>query len=204
MGLNMADAQWSDYTDSLITEMDDAIGRKYGVSVRGLLSKPSKYAEQENIDVTVVNMKEEVNGVLDRMMEGLKDSKVELENNAAKADSITQQLGQNVAISAKQKGVGVVTPALVERDDSNDMVIYVDAVSDGMLSLVERLAAASNFVVDYTYTYSNYKVGGWLFDTPTRQYMVRAYLPPNDAMMMEDSRQEINDLFDAASEILKP
>ncbi len=158
----MADL-WSDYTELLLSDIEPELKAKYGIAIRDLLNNPAKYANTNDIDTVISNMKEAANGAIDDREASLKDEQNNLQKDAAKADVLTAQIGQAISAQAKQNKVPVVKPMLFARDESGDEVVYVDAVDIGTLALVERLMASALYVADYTTTYQNYKVGDWVF-----------------------------------------
>ena len=68
----MADL-WSDYTDMLIAAIDKQLGSKYKFSLQALLTDPTKYAAQQNMQITIENMKEDVDKYLDERAGALAD-----------------------------------------------------------------------------------------------------------------------------------
>jgi hypothetical protein len=193
--------QWSDYSDTVISEIDGRIGKKYKTTVRALLKNPDKYIGQEGISVLASNMREDANHVIDALMEEVKEQRVELNNAIAKAEAVTSQLNQNISMQTKQYKTPFITPIMINRDDANDESIYIDTVDQGILALVERLVMTSSYIADYSYSYKEHKIGSWLF-SGQKMYLLSAYVPPNDAYLLDESRDEINGLFDIADAIV--
>ena len=193
---------WSDYTDVVITNIDRNIGNKYKLSVREFLSNPLKYATRQNISATATSMQKDADDFLDTLLDGLKEEKKMLTDSAAKADSITAQLTQNISMQAKQNKVPIVKPVLIERDQVRDEIIYVDAVDAALLSLIERFVSSSKYIADYTGTYEDYRIGEWTF-AGDKNYVLRVYLPRTETALIENSKGEIDTLFDAAAGVIK-
>lgn len=198
----MADQPWGDYTDGLINQIDDSMGKKYGMTVRAFLTNPGRYANQENIAITISNMREDVNNILDQVAGGLKEQRDQLNGELSKVASITSQLGQNILMQAKQKKIPLIKPVAVDRNEENDVTLYINTVDEGTFQLIDRLISDSKLIVDYTTQYDTYNVGTWLFNG-NKDYVLGVYVTPNEAMMFDDARAELDSIFDAAEDLLK-
>jgi hypothetical protein len=202
MGDGMAEL-WSDYTDIIITDMDSALGAKYGkVNVRKFLSSPAKYAALPNISSDAQRMKSDANEYLDGVLEGLSEQKARLDDGLLKADSLTGQLSQSISMLAKQNRIPVIKPAFMERNTADDQVIYIDSVDSGVAALIEKLVANAVYIADRTDTYENRRVGEWLFGGQN-SYIVKVYVPQNEVMLVQGAKDEINSLFDVAINFVK-
>jgi hypothetical protein len=193
---------WSDYTDFVLTNIDRKIGGKYKLSLKGLLGDPSKFASQPNIQNTIKNLAEEVNKYLDATLASMGDERKALTDQLLKADAVTKQLAQSVAMQAKQYKVPVVKPVSIQRDETRDETIFVDTVTQDITSLIEKLAGTSTVIADFSYSYQNATIGSWLF-SGRKDYVLNVFLPDNDVVMLEASRAEISDLLDAAGVIIQ-
>ncbi|MCL4379703.1 MAG: hypothetical protein M1160_03770 [Candidatus Marsarchaeota archaeon] len=198
----MADL-WSDYTDALIKEIDRGIGDKYKIGIADLLSNVQKYASRQNIQTVVGNMREDVNRYIDDALKGMPEQVKAMEESLAKANEITRQLAQNISMQTRQHNVPLIKPFNVARNTANEETIEVDRVDDQVLRLAERLTDGAIMVADFTTDYKNTTIGSWLFGREGKNYVLMVRIEPNDAINMELSRQELNDLFDAASASLR-
>src|SRR5271157_1007286 len=138
----MADL-WSDYSDGIIKNLDKLVSLKYKLTLRSLLTDPSKYASQPNIVMTIDNLKEEVNTYIEGRVKKMAPEKKAFEDAAARADSLTTQLSQSISSQAKQSKVPVIRPLAVERDTTKEERIYLDTVDAGVSALVEKLVSGS-------------------------------------------------------------
>ncbi len=197
----MADL-WSDYSDLLITGIDKQFGSKYKFSLRALLTDPSKYAMQPNVQITIANMKEDVDKYLDGKAAALTAEQKDLEDQAAKADSVTGQLTRSITMNAKQSNVPVIKPLTVNRDPTKEKTIYIDSVDGSVNALVEKLVASSLMVADLSTTYKDYKFGSWLF-SGNKDYVLNVFVPDSPYLMLESSRIEIDALLLSASSFIK-
>ena len=132
----MADL-WSDYTDMLITQFDNAEGKNYKISVRDLLSNPLKYLSQEGISATIENMREDVTSFMDEGIRGAADKKVQFDESLQKCDALTAQLSQSIASRAKQNKIPLIKPVSIERNTTEE-VINIDEVGSDMLEATFR------------------------------------------------------------------
>jgi hypothetical protein len=193
----MADL-WSDYSDALIADIDAKIGSKYKMSIRDLLTDPTNYADDPNVQTTIKNMKSDVDFYIDDRLAKMPDETKTFEDNVFKANSITTQLAQNISMQAKQYKVPFIKPVMIDRDDARDVVVYVNSVDQSLLALVDKLSSSATFIADYTYNYKQSKIGAWLF-SGSESHMLRAYLPPSDVLSLETSRDELDGILDTAA-----
>jgi hypothetical protein len=197
----MADL-WSDYTDSLITDIDSEMGSKYKMSLREILTDPGKYERQPNLDVTLSNMREDVDKYVDGLLTEMKEESRSLENDMAKVNSITLQLTQNISMQARQHDIALIKPAEIERDTDKDETIVLNTLDDQAIKLVEKLISKSLYVADFSYLYKTYNIGSWFFGGE-KDYLIHVYVPENDALDLEMGREEIDSLIDDSIKLSK-
>ena len=198
----MADL-WSDYTDSLIKQIDKDLGDKYKMSMGDILTNLPKYASQQNIQITVSNMREDANKYIDDVLKGMPEQVKELDDDMARANEMTRQLSQNISMQTRQHSVPLVRPFDVVRNTDTEETVQIDKIDDQVLRLVERLTDGALMVADFTAGYKNYSIGSWLFDRPDKNYNISVYVAPSDAFNLELSRDELNDLFTAAADFVR-
>lgn len=196
----MADL-WSDYTDFVIDGMDNSIGKKYKMSIRDFLTDPESFGSDPNIQNTIKGMADDVNAYIDQALSKMTAQKQELDGNLTRADSVTKQLAQSISMQAKQNRIPMIVPVSVDRDDTKEEAISVDAAGSDILALIEKLAAASAFIADFTTQYDNSLIGNWFF-SGQKNYTINVYLPDNDVISLESSRSELLALLDAASALI--
>jgi len=193
---------WSDYTDMLIAEIDKSIGSKYKFSLKALLTDPSKYMSQQNIQVTIANMKEDVDSYFSEKAKGMVEEQRSLEDAASKADSMTGQLGRSIVTQARQGNVPVIKPVAVERDLTKEMTIYINAIDNDILSLIQKLMLSTVLVADLSTSYNNYRIGSWLF-SGNKNYRLNVFMPDSPLLMLEASKAEIGNLLASALDFVK-
>jgi hypothetical protein len=196
----MADL-WSDYTDFVIDNIDKSIGKKYKMSLRDLLTDPENFSSDPNIQNTIKSMADDVNAYMDQALSKMSAQKQELDDNLTKADSVTKQLAQSISMQAKQNRVPFIVPVSIDRDDTKEEVISVDSAGSDVLALIEKIAASSTMIADFTTQYDNSLIGNWFFSGP-KNYTINVYLPDSDVISMQDSRDELLGLLDAASALI--
>ena len=196
----MADL-WSDYTDFVIDNIDKSIGKKYKMSLRDLLTDPENFSSDPNIQNTIKSMADDVNAYMDQALSKMSAQKQELDDNLTKADSVTKQLAQSISMQAKQNRVPFIVPVSIDRDDTKEEVISVDSAGSDVLALIEKIAASSTLIADFTTQYDNSLIGNWFFSGP-KNYTINVYLPDSDVISMQDSRDELLGLLDAASALI--
>ncbi len=196
----MADL-WSDYTDFVIDNIDKSIGKKYKMSLHDLLTDPESFSSDPNIQNTIKSMGDDVNAYIDDALSKMTAQKQALEDNLTRVDTATKQLAQSISMQAKQNRVPFIVPISVERDDTKEEVISVESASSDVLALIEKLAASSNFIADFTTQYDNSLIGNWFF-SGQKNYTINVYMPDNDVVSLQSSRDELLGLLDAASSLI--
>jgi len=197
----MAD-MWSDNADVIIRAVDKNIVSNYGFSLSDFFTDPSKFASKPNILTTVSNIKEYVENYVNGQLEGLDDQRKKLNDDAAKCNAITSQLSQAIISEAKQSKIPVIKSDTVVHDESKDEIIYVKNATGDLLRLAERLVDSSLLVVDMTTDYNGSLIGEWLF-SGSKNYVMRVDLDPNPILSLEQGMNEINQIFDAATDYIK-
>jgi hypothetical protein len=193
---------WSDYTDMLISGIDKQLGSKYKFSLAALLTNPNKYASQPNIQISIGNMKEDVDKYIDDKVKAMADEQKDLDDAASKADSVTGQLSRSISMQAKQNNIPMIRPVSIDRNTDREETIYIDTIDTGVSSLVQKLVSSAILVVDLSAGYKNYNIGSWLF-SGSKNYVLNVYMPDSTLLALEASRLEINGLLELASNTIK-
>lgn len=193
---------WSDYTDNIISIMEDEIKNKYGISLRDIFSDPTSVLGTDNIDTKIANAEEDVNKYIADVDASLADQRKVLNDNASKCDSMTKQLNQNIVMHTRQNNVPLIKPDSIDRDENRDEVIYISNVENGIMNLIGKLIASSNLVADFTTNYNEYAIGNWFF-SGTKNYSIRVNLADNPLLTLDATKEEIASLFDVVKNILK-
>lgn len=194
---------WSDYTDAMISDIDSAIGNKYGkLNLRKFLSDPTKFAAQPNISSDVQKMRDDTDTYFDTILGGLADRRKSLDDSLLKAEALTGQLSGNISMQAKQNRLPLVRPVSIDRDTSRDDIIYVESADSGVMALIEKLASSATYIADNTGTFNDRKIGEWIFGGD-KSYVIRVYVPDNELVLVENSRNELNSLFDISMNYIK-
>lgn len=197
----MADL-WSDYSDGIIKDLDNLIGAKYKITLRGLLTDPTKYASTPNIQMTIDNMKEEVEAFFDLRAKDLADEKKDFDDGKMRADAVTGQLSQNISMQAKQNNVPIIKPVMIDRDVDREERLYFDSFDNSVSALIGKLVSGAVLIADSTVDYGDYKVGEWVFGG-VKDYVIQVYSPTNAYSILQDSRTELLGLLDSASTFIK-
>ena len=193
---------WSDYTDMLITGIEKQAGTKFRLSLRSLLEDPTRYAAQQNIQITIDNMREEADKYIDEKIDALTEEQKNLDDAASRADSTTKQLGQNIISQARQNNIPVVKPVTIERDATKEERLTIDTFDNSIMSLVQKLVASSTLVADLGGSYKKYSIGSWLF-SGSKNYLLSVYMPDSTLLLLETSRAELDNMLASASSFIK-
>ncbi|MGC8687735.1 MAG: hypothetical protein ACP5RM_03500 [Candidatus Micrarchaeia archaeon] len=192
---------WSDYSDAIIKELDPTIEEKYGIRLSDLLSNPRALTSTQNASITIGNIKEEVDNYIEERRKDAAKYESNFDDMIERADAITVKIAQRISTIAKQNNVPLVKPVAIDRDTTKEEQIFVDAGSDDVLALVEKLVAASMLVADFTTQYKNFKIGQWFF-SGHKNYTLNVYMPASNIMMLDSSKEELDTLLDAASDFM--
>ncbi|MCL4411549.1 hypothetical protein M1329_01270 [Candidatus Marsarchaeota archaeon] len=187
---------WSEPAGILIDSVEPTVKQKYNMSLRGLLASPGRYSGTANLNTTIDNIREDIDNYVSETIDSMPEERKSFESDALKCDSITKQLGQNISLQAKQNSVPMIKPDAMDRDETRDEVFYISSVDNSVLSLVQKLVAASTVVADFSRTYRNYNIGEWLFSTNAKNYVIRVNLQPNAIVTIDAARDEVNGLLD--------
>ncbi len=197
----MADL-WSDFTDFVITNIDKKLGNKYKVSLRNLLSNPSKYSAQQDIQTVIKSMSQDVDLYVDDAVSEMPDEAKRLDDALSKADAVTKQLASTVSMYSKQNKVPLIKPVSINRDLTAEETVSVDSANADVLSLVQKLIGSATLIADFSYKYRDAMIGSWFFGGQ-KNYTITVYMPDNDVALLESSRNEIKGLLNGASVLVR-
>lgn len=193
---------WSDYSGAIISDMDPMIKKKYGFALSDLLTNPKKFAGTEDIGIKIGNIKEEVDSYIDAQKQEALKKETNFSNMLERADSITGKIAQRISVIAKQNNVPSIKPVAIDRNTDNEEHIYVDSSDDSVMALVEKLAASSMVIADFTTDYNDHKLGEWYF-SGHKNYTLTVYMPTSNIMLLDTSKEELDALLGAASDFIE-
>jgi len=193
---------WSDYSGAIISDMDPMIKKKYGFALSDLLTNPKKFAGTEDIGIKIGNIKEEVDSYIDAQKQEALKKETNFSNMLERADSITGKIAQRISVIAKQNNVPSIKPVAIDRNTDNEEHIYVDSSDDSVMALVEKLAASSMVIADFTTDYNDRKLGEWYF-SGHKNYTLTVYMPTSNIMLLDTSKEELDALLGAASDFIE-
>ncbi|MGC8652140.1 MAG: hypothetical protein ACP5UH_02735 [Candidatus Micrarchaeia archaeon] len=192
---------WSDYTGAMISDIDPDIKKKYGMALSELLANPRGFAGEENLAIKIGNIKDDVDSYIESQKQQALLREKNFSDMLERADSITQKISQRVSVIAKQSSVPLIKPVSIDKGAASEERIYVDSSDDSVMGLVEKLAASSMIIADFTSEYNSYKLGEWYF-SGHKNYTLSVYLPPSNVMLLDNSKQELDALLNAAIEFI--
>jgi len=193
---------WSDYSGAIISDMDPMIKKKYGFALSDLLTNPKKFAGTEDIGIKIGNIKEEVDSYIDAQKQDALKKETNFSDMLERADSITGKIAQRISVIAKQNNVPSIKPVAIDRNTDNEEHIYVDSSDDSVMALVEKLAASSMVIADFTTDYNDHKLGEWYF-SGHKNYTLTVYMPTSNIMLLDTSKEELDALLGAASDFIE-
>ncbi len=192
---------WSDYADTIIKQVSPSIKTKYSVDLNTLLLDPSQFSGKP-VAAKLDSITADVNSEIDRIAESFGSASARLQDEMSKYDSVSKRLAQHISLHAKQGNVPVVEPYFVTRDENKEEVIYVDNADDATMQLAEKLVSLSNVILKFNTEYKDYSIGGWMFSTPSKTYLLRVNIPPNPVLDLEAARSEITGALESAKDYI--
>ena len=196
-GNDDVEVPWDEQTDAFISELDDTVLQKYGISFRKLLLTPRAYAGRKGISDTLGKVRAEIGTYFDGMMAGLDEEQEELEEDLQKVNEMYTKIDQLIASRATAAKLPYITPADIGFGDAELETVYVDDYDGSVEALVEKFVSMSNYAANMSSKYKDYNLGIWIFSGP-RQYILSVKQPENIVMDIENSRQYIEGYFEDA------
>lgn len=192
---------WNDYTDTVIKQITPTIKTKYNVDLNSLMLNPSQFSGKP-VASQLGDVIKDVNSEIDKMVESFGTASERLQDDMSKCDSISKRLAQQISLHAKQNNVPLVVPYLLERDVDKEEVIYVDNADDSTMQLAEKLVSMSTTVFTLSAEYKDYSLGGWVFSTPSKTYLLRVNVPLNPVLDLEGARNDITAALESAKDYI--
>ncbi len=191
---------WSDYADTIITQVSSNIKDKYNIDLVDLISDPSKFLNTPTINDKINNIKADINSSIDQIITSLGNAKNRLDDEMSVASSLSNKINQHITLHAKQNNVPLIKPYFFKVDEQQTETVYLDNADDITLEFVTKLISLSNAVMLSTIEYKDYTVGEWMFTTSTKNYSLRINIPVNPVYEVESARTEILDYLNSAKD----
>ncbi len=154
---------WDEDTDGFISDLDDIVSKKYGVTLRSLLLNPAKYTARQGAEKLVNGAKEEVSAYFGSLLDGMKDEQARLQSDMETADS--QYIAVNSVITDKAAAARIpyIKPMYVSRDRESEESVLIERYDESLEPFIGKLVSASNYIADVSAVYKKYHLGSWLF-----------------------------------------
>ncbi len=189
---------WDEDTDGFISDLDDIVSKKYGMTLRSLLLNSAKYTGRLDAGATIDGAKEEVRTYFDSLLEGLKDEQAKLHSELEIANSQYISVDSAVTDKAAAARIPYIKPMYVSRQRESEEVVFIERYDESLEPFVGKLVAASNYVADVSAVYKTYRLGSWLF-SGAKNHVLTINPPTSPILMIESSRDTVNDMLDALS-----
>jgi hypothetical protein len=187
---------WDEDTEEFVSDLDDIISKKYGMTLRNLLLNPSKYTVRPGAAATIADAKQDVHAYFDSLLEGLKDEQSKLQSEMELADSQYAAVDSVITEKAAAARVPYIRPMYVSRQREGEEVVLIERYDESLEPFVGKLVNASNYVADVSATYKTYRLGSWLF-SGAKNHVLTINPPASPVLAIESSRDTINGLLDA-------
>ena len=189
---------WDEDTDGFISDLDDIVSKKYGMTLRSLLLNSAKYTGRLDAGATIDGAKEEVRAYFDSLLEGLKDEQAKLHSELEIANSQYISVDSVVTDKAAAARIPYIKPMYVSRQRESEEVVFIERYDESLEPFVGKLVAASNYVADVSAVYKTYRLGSWLF-SGAKNHVLTINPPTSPILTIESSRDTVNDMLDALS-----
>jgi hypothetical protein len=186
---------WDDQTDGFISELDDSLSKKYGMSIRSLLLNPSKYMGKKGLNATVGGIRADVEAYFAALLGSMKDEQAKLDSELESADTQYREIDSLITNKAATARVPYVKPFFLTRNQDKEETIVIDKYDESLEAFVGKLVSISNFVADVSAVYKQYRLGSWVF-SGVRNYVLNINPPASPVLVMDNSKVIINSILD--------
>ncbi|MCL4364931.1 MAG: hypothetical protein M1569_00435 [Candidatus Marsarchaeota archaeon] len=193
-------APWSDEIDPFVTDLDNAIGDKFGVRLKKLLSSPAEYADLKDISTKIKNMRAEADKYFDDLVAGLSLEQGEFTRELTDADALYNKIEQLLSSRAAIAKVPYIRPADMDLSLTSPEVIYVNSYNNGLEALIMKFINSSNYVANISSTYKKYNIGSWFF-SGSKGHIISVKPPQSILVSIDNARDEISGLIDDIADI---
>jgi hypothetical protein len=193
---------WDDQTDMMLTDLDDTMLKKYGISLKSLLMNPDKYLGKKGIGDAAKGMKEDADAYFSQLLIGLEDESQKLKSEMESATSQYKQVDSVIAGKAAVLRVPYIKPLFVSRNEDKEELVIIEQYNDTLDAFLGRLASVSSYVADISSKYKEYVLGSWLF-SGAKNYVLMINPPTSPVLAIESGKDIVdgilNDIVDRAS-----
>ena len=196
----MADAENNDFADNIIDILEPQISEKYNISLKMLLTDPLSIENKKDTIEKITDIKTDINSYIDTLISESSEKESELNKLLENINDVSLKLDAFIKKNATEKNIPVLK-AIYSRNTKKDKIINIENFEENVTLLVNKLLSASLFVIDESYKYKEYDVGAWIFSS-NNDYAIEVFLPPQELMIIESARIELNNLIDQTNAIL--
>ncbi|MDE1854892.1 MAG: hypothetical protein KGH57_01040 [Candidatus Micrarchaeota archaeon] len=186
---------WDEQTDSFISDLEDTISKAYSVSLRGLLTDPTKYLSKENFSTTLQGIRSQINSYFDALLENMKEEQAKLASEMESATAQYKAIDSVINSKAAVARVPYIKPLLVSRTASREESIVIESYDESLEAFIGKLVNVSTYVADMSADYKQYKLGSWIF-SGAKNHVLTVNPPTSPVLVIENSKGIIDDMLD--------
>lgn len=186
---------WDEDTDNFVSDLDDVISKKYGMTLRSLLLNPAKYTDRQDADKLVNGIRDDVRTYFNSLLENMKEEETKLQSEMEAANS--QYIAVDSVITEKSAAARVpyIKPMYVSRQRESEEAVLIERYDESMEPFIGKLVNASNYIADVSAVYKTYHLGSWLF-SGAKNHVLTLNPPASPVLTIEGSRDTINGMLD--------
>lgn len=191
---------WNQQTDSIISDIDKIVVKKYNVSLRDLLLEPGKFINRQGFADTFKGIRGEVDAYFENVYASLKSEMESLNEELQNLTSQSKQISSVIESKAAVLKVPYIKPASVTRQ-GNEEVITIGGYTPELDAFIGKLVSISNYVADLSTTYKDAIFGSWLF-SGTKNYLLALELRNPGLLSIQLSQDSINSMLNSIAQML--
>jgi hypothetical protein len=181
---------WDIQTDQFISSLEQPIKESKNVSLRDMLTNPSKYYDVKGINDTISDIKKITTDYFDGILSNLTEERKKLDNELESADVQYKKISEVISNKATSSNVPYIKPFAVEINQDIREEIILDQYNNEADALLGKLASGSMYIADVSGSYNNHTLGSWLFSS-NKPYLVTLRPPSSLIVIIERSMNNI-------------
>lgn len=185
---------WDEQTDGFISDLDETLSKKYGISLRSLLVNPNKYSGKKDLSKAIDGIRGDAATYFSELLDNLKEEQTKLEVELESADAQYREIDSLITNKSAAARVPYIKPLFVSRNPESEETIVIEKYDESLEAFVGKLVNASNYVADMSAVYKQYRLGSWVF-SGAKNHVLTINPPASPVLVIENSRNQINDML---------
>lgn len=190
---------WDELTDSFITGIDNTILKDSDVTLRDIMTEPSRYSQKADASTILKKMQSAVNTYFSEVSTTFSSEKEKLNSELDNISTIYSKIVSILNEKIESAKIPLIFPYTIDINRNNSENIIIDTYDNSIELLIGKLISTSKYVAEVSSKYKDYTLGSWIFSGDNIR-IITIKPPESIIIQIENSQETLNEYLTSFSD----